>query len=140
MVRTRLLGASSLDTDRTTAFRRVRCAAIATLTSATLEEHQPNYRTCVPSALLTILLPRLSVSPECITAFNELKLGRGGVKYVIYKISDDLKEIVVDETGKEPEYDTFREKLLAKKEKNGKSRPSYAVYDVEYDLGDEGKR
>jgi cofilin len=76
-----------------------------------------------------------------VSTFNELKLGRGGPKYIIYKISDDQKEIVVDETGTEQDYDTFREKLIAKKEKSGKDRPSYAVYDVEFELeGGEGKR
>src|SRR5271154_640980 len=84
---------------------------------------------------------RLSVNPECVTAFNELKLGRSGSKYIIYKISDDQKEIVVDEIGKEADYDMFREKLISAKEKNGKSRPSYAIYDVAFELADgEGKR
>jgi len=83
----------------------------------------------------------LSVNPDCVSKFNELKLGRGGPKYIIYKISDDQKEIVVDEVGTEADYDTFREKLIAKKEANGKDRPSYAIYDVEFELeGGEGKR
>lgn len=48
---------------------------------------------------------------------------------------------MVDEVGSETDYDVFREKLLSKKEKNGKDRPSYAVYDVEFELaGGEGKR
>jgi hypothetical protein len=48
---------------------------------------------------------------------------------------------VVDEVGTETEYDVFREKLIAKKESNGKDRPSYAIYDVEFELeGGEGKR
>ena len=76
-----------------------------------------------------------------MSTFNELKLGRGGPKYIIYKISDDQKEIVVDEIGTEADYDVFREKLVAKKEKSGKDRPSYAIYDVEFELGGgEGKR
>ena len=76
-----------------------------------------------------------------MTAFNELKLGRGQIKYIIYRISDDQKEIIVDETGSEADYDVFREKLLEKKEKNGKSRPSYAIYDIEFELAEgEGKR
>jgi len=83
----------------------------------------------------------LSVNPDCVSAYNELKLGRGGPKYIIYKISDDQKEIVVDEIGNESDYNVFREKLLEKKEKNGKSRPSYAVYDIDFELeGGEGKR
>ena len=88
------------------------------------------------------------MNPECVTAFNELKLGRGGPKYIIYKISDDQKEVVVDEIGKEVDeigeeanYNIFREKLICAKEKNGKCRPSYAIYDVEFELkGGEGKR
>lgn len=68
-------------------------------------------------------------------------MGRGGPNYIIYKISDDQKEIVVDESGNESEYEEFRKKLIAKQEKNGKSRPSYAIYDVEFELdGGEGKR
>jgi len=83
----------------------------------------------------------LSVNPECVSAFNELKLGRGGPKYIIYKISDDQKEIVVDEIGKDRDYNTFREKLVAATDSKGKSRPSYAIYDVEFELeGGEGKR
>jgi len=76
-----------------------------------------------------------------VSAFNELKLGRGGPKYIIYKISDDQKEIVVDEIGTETDYEVFREKLVGKKEKSGKDRPSYAIYDVGFELeGGEGKR
>jgi cofilin len=68
-------------------------------------------------------------------------LGKEGIKYIIYKISDDLKEVVVDEVSKDADYDVFREKLQNAKEKNGKSRPSYAVYDVAFDLdGGEGHR
>lgn len=70
-----------------------------------------------------------------------MKIGKGGPKYIIYKISDDQKEIVVDEVGTETDYDVFRNKLVEKKEKNGKDRPSYAIYDVEFELeGGEGKR
>lgn len=84
---------------------------------------------------------RLSVNPECVSAFNELKLGKAGTKYIIYRISDDQKEIIVDEVGADQSYDAFREKLVAAKEKSGKSRPSYAIYDVEFELAEgEGKR
>jgi hypothetical protein len=96
---------------------------------------------CALSLSLIPSLPSLSVNPDCVSKFNELKLGRGGPKYIIYKISDDQKEIVVDEVGTETDYDVFREKLIAKKEGSGKDRPSYAIYDVEFELeGGEGKR
>ena len=48
---------------------------------------------------------------------------------------------MVDETGTETDYDVFREKLINKKEKSGKDRPSYAIYEREFELeGGEGKR
>ena len=67
------------------------------------------------------------------------------MKWIIYKISDTWKEIVVEETSTVDDYDAFREKLLAAKSKgkDGKEGvgPRYAVYDVEYDApGGEGKR
>ena len=90
---------------------------------------------------ISLTIYRLSVHPSCIEAFNDLKLGKNGTKYIIYKISDDLKEVIVDEVSKETDYDVFREKLQNAKEKSGKSRPSYAVYDVAFDLdGGEGHR
>ena len=84
---------------------------------------------------------RVIVHPDCINLFNDLKVGKSGKKYIIYRISDDVKEIVVDEVGQEAEYDVFREKLQDAKDKDGKSRPSYAVYDLAFDLGGvEGSR
>ncbi|KAK4501049.1 hypothetical protein PRZ48_006855 [Zasmidium cellare] len=86
----------------------------------------------------------VSVAPECIQAFNDLKLGKS-TKWIIYKISDDWKEIVVEETSSDPDYSKFREKLLNSKSKNKKGEVvmggRYAVFDVEYDAdGGEGKR
>jgi hypothetical protein len=87
-------------------------------------------------------LHSVTVSPECITAFNELKLGKD-IKWIIYKISDDWKEIVVDEKSTEDDYAAFREKLLsAKSTWKGKEGLGgrYAVFDVAYDTAGEGKR
>jgi len=86
----------------------------------------------------------VSVAPECITAFNELKLGKD-LKYIIYKISDDWKEIVVEETSKEADWSVFREKLINAKSKDKKGKEGiggrYAVYDVSYELNSgEGTR
>ncbi|KAK1761170.1 cofilin [Echria macrotheca] len=81
---------------------------------------------------------RATVSPECITAYNDLKLNKK-YKYVIFKLSDDNKEIVVDSTSEDgPSYEDFREKLVNAKTKSktgavGKG-PRYAVYDFEYQL------
>jgi len=85
----------------------------------------------------------VSVAPECIQAFNELKLGKS-TKWIIYKISDDWKEIVVEETSTDPDYSKFREKLLSAKSKNKRGEEGiggrYAVFDVEYETQGEGKR
>lgn len=81
------------------------------------------------------------MSPECVSAFNELKLGKN-TKYIIFKLSDDYKEIVVEEKSADKDWDNFREKLVnAKSTHRGKESkgPRYAVYDFEYDTG-EGKR
>ncbi|KAI6779837.1 uncharacterized protein J7T54_003761 [Emericellopsis cladophorae] len=78
-----------------------------------------------------------TVSQDCITAFNELKLNKK-YKYIIYKLSDDFKEIVVEEASDDKEWDSFREKLInaTTKNKNGAmgKGPRYAIYDFEYSL------
>ncbi|KAI9725852.1 MAG: cofilin [Chrysothrix sp. TS-e1954] len=86
----------------------------------------------------------VSVTPDCITQFNDLKLGKS-IKWIIYKISDTWKEIVVEETSTTGDYEAFREKLVNAKSKgkDGKEGkgPRYAVFDLEYDAtGGEGKR
>ena len=79
----------------------------------------------------------VSVAPECISAFNELKLNKK-IKYIIYKISDDWKEIVVEETSTDGDWSSFREKLINAKSKDRKGKEGiggrYAVFDVSYDL------
>jgi cofilin len=78
-----------------------------------------------------------------VQAFNDLKLGNKH-KWIIFKISDDWKEIVVEETSKDADYSAFREKLLNAKSKNKRGEEGiggrYAVYDVDYDAEDGGKR
>lgn len=84
------------------------------------------------------------MAPDCISTFNELKLGKGSIKFIIYKLSDDYKQVVVEETSQDPDWEVFREKLVsAKAMHRGKegSGPRYAVYDFDYELpGGEGKR
>jgi len=83
----------------------------------------------------------VGVSDQCITKYNELKLGKA-IKYIIYKLSDDKKTIVVltdsaaDEApaGSEAAYEKFLEHLP-------ENDCRYAVYDFEYQLaGGEGSR
>ncbi|KAI0004826.1 hypothetical protein F4779DRAFT_599277 [Xylariaceae sp. FL0662B] len=85
-----------------------------------------------------------TVSQDCITAFNDLKLAKK-YKYIIMKLSDDLREVVVEETSDVKDWEAFREKLVQAKTKSKSGAvgpgPRYAVYDFEYNLaGGEGAR
>jgi cofilin len=85
-----------------------------------------------------------TVSEECIQAYNDLKLAKK-YKYIIFKLSDDNKEVVVEEASSDKDWEAFREKLVNAKTKSksgavGKG-PRYAVYDFEYSLASgEGER
>ncbi|TVY33208.1 Cofilin [Lachnellula subtilissima] len=92
-----------------------------------------------------IHLNRCSISPDCVSKFNELKLNKK-IKYIIYKLTDDYKEIVVEETSEDGDWETFRQSWLPHNRrarlygKVGKG-PRYAVYDFNYDLASgEGSR
>ncbi|RYP52053.1 hypothetical protein DL768_002736 [Monosporascus sp. mg162] len=85
-----------------------------------------------------------TVSQECITAFNDLKLAKK-YKYIIFKLSDDNREIVVEDASNNNDWENFREKLMkaTTKSKTGAvgKGPRYAVYDFEYSLASgEGSR
>lgn len=85
-----------------------------------------------------------SVSQECVSAYNDLKLNKK-YKYIIFKLSDDNKEIVVEEASDDKDWENFREKLVnaTTKSKTGAvgKGPRYAVYDFQYSLASgEGER
>lgn len=85
-----------------------------------------------------------TVAEECIAAYNDLKLSKK-YKYIIFKLSDDFKQIVIEEASDDKQWDTFREKLInaTTKSKTGAvgKGPRYAVYDFEYSLASgEGER
>ncbi|GAA5976673.1 hypothetical protein JCM21900_002864 [Sporobolomyces salmonicolor] len=74
----------------------------------------------------------VAVNPECLNTYQTLKLGKK-LKYIIFKLSDDMKEIQVETASESPSYDDFISGLPA-------SGCRYAVYDFEYEKGNEGKR
>lgn len=85
-----------------------------------------------------------TVAQECISTFNDLKLNKK-YKYIIFKLSDDNRQIVVEEASAEGDWEAFREKLVnsTTKSKSGAvgKGPRYAVYDFEYQLASgEGAR
>jgi len=74
----------------------------------------------------------VAVHDDCLQVFQELKLKKK-YKYIIYKLSEDQKEIVVDKTDEESDYDTFINALP-------ENEPRYAIYDFEYEKAGEGTR
>ncbi|PYH93986.1 cofilin, actophorin [Aspergillus ellipticus CBS 707.79] len=84
----------------------------------------------------------VDVPDECIAAFNELRYKKGATKpsFVIFKISDDKSSVIVEESSFEKNYETFLQNLSSSVDNEGNRAPRYAVYDVEYDLNDDGKR
>jgi hypothetical protein len=64
--------------------------------------------TCICSA---------QVSDECVPKFNELKLDKK-FKFIIYKLDDNYKEIVVDEASENGDWKVFREKLITAQSKS----------------------
>lgn len=46
-----------------------------------------------------------------MTTYNELKLGKN-IKYIIFKLSDNNKEIVVEEASGDSDWENFRNKLV----------------------------
>ncbi|KAG5952022.1 cofilin [Claviceps sorghi] len=78
-----------------------------------------------------------TVSQDCITAYNDLKLSKK-YKYIIFKLSDDFKQIVIEDASTDSDWENFREKLInsTTKSKSGAVGKGcrYAVYDFEYNL------
>lgn len=73
---------------------------------------------------------------DALTAFNNFKLGgrKAETNYVIYVLSDDKTQIVVEKKGLASSYDEFVNELP-------ENDCRYAVYDFEFELpNNEGKR
>ncbi|KAL5009286.1 hypothetical protein ScPMuIL_014867 [Solemya velum] len=71
----------------------------------------------------------VAVHDECVEAFTKIKLGHK-FKYIIFRLSDDLKKIIVEESGGlEKTYDDFVNKL---REAEGKRECRYGVFDVKF--------
>ena len=45
----------------------------------------------------------VGVQPECVKVFNEIKIGHK-YRYIVYALTDDLREIQVLKTGSSCEY------------------------------------
>jgi len=83
----------------------------------------------------------VAVDNECVPKFDDLKLKKT-YKYIIYRLSDDKKSIIVEKDSSEDEplgsAEDAHEKLLANLPEND---CRYAVYDFSFDKGEgEGLR
>lgn len=67
-------------------------------------------------------------------------MSRGKTKFIIYKISDDKKRVVVEDVSDDADWEVFRTKLADAKDAAGNPAPRYATYDVQYEIPGEGQR
>ncbi|XP_002735215.1 uncharacterized protein LOC100369868 [Saccoglossus kowalevskii] len=76
----------------------------------------------------------VAVHDDVVEEFQKIKIGHK-YKYLIFKIADSLKEIVVHhkESDKDCTYESFKSNLPA-------DECRYAVYDMNYTLPDGGER
>ncbi|KAF9927645.1 cofilin [Linnemannia zychae] len=72
----------------------------------------------------------VAASDACFEAFNKLKLEHK-FRYIIFKLSEDYKQIVVEKTSDDNDYDAFLRDLP-------RDDCRYATYDFEFEK--EGKR
>jgi hypothetical protein len=75
----------------------------------------------------------VTLKTECVPIFTEMKLGHK-YRYIIYSLTDDLKQIQVLKTAPPAaNYDNFVEEL---KEAEEARKCRYGVFDAEYKLKD----
>lgn len=75
----------------------------------------------------------VSVAQDCVTAFNDIKLGHK-FRYIVYSLTDDLKQIrVLKSAPPSSTYDNFVEDL---KEAEEQKQCRYGIFDAEYKLKD----
>ncbi|CAG8562233.1 292_t:CDS:2 [Paraglomus occultum] len=73
-------------------------------------------------------LPGVSVAPECLEVFQELKLKKK-YRYVIFRISDDQTSIIFEKGAETASYDDFIGALPP-------NEPRYAIYDFDYETAE----
>lgn len=79
----------------------------------------------------------VAVQPDCITIFNDIKLGHK-FRYIVYSLTDDLTQIRVLKTAPPAAvYDDFVEDL---KEAETLRQCRYGIFDAQYQLSDGQQR
>jgi len=70
----------------------------------------------------------VAVTDECVNAFNKMKLSKD-TKFIVFKLSDDKKQVEIDQTSTDGNWDNFTKALPAN---DGR----FAVYDFQWDTKD----
>ena len=73
----------------------------------------------------------VAVADECITSFQDLMKRKH--KYVVYGLNPKFTDVVVLKTSEDPDYEAFLKEFPS-------DQCRWAVYDLEYDVEDGGKR
>ncbi|KAF8978252.1 cofilin [Entomortierella lignicola] len=74
----------------------------------------------------------VQVDQSCLQAFQDLKIAKK-TKYIFFKLSDDLKSVVVESQSETGDYDDFLSGLP-------EDDCRWAVYDLNFKLDDGGER
>ncbi|OBZ68873.1 Cofilin [Grifola frondosa] len=74
----------------------------------------------------------VGVNPDCLNAFQELKLGKK-TRYIIFTLSPDNTEVVVEKKSESHDYEQFMADLP-------ENECRWAIYDFEFEKPDGGRR
>ncbi|KAH9480826.1 cofilin [Psilocybe cubensis] len=74
----------------------------------------------------------VGVNDSCLSTFQDLKLKKK-FKYIIFNLSKDLSEIIVEKTSEDSDYDVFLADLP-------ETECRWAIYDFEFEKEGAGKR
>ena len=76
----------------------------------------------------------IKINPECVSEFNDFKMGRSKFSYLTFAVSADLKEIKIERRGAtEESWDSMIKSLPA-------DAPRYIVTHYHWNQGLDGKR
>lgn len=97
--------------------------------------HNGESTTSLDPPLLTECLHQATgvpVSPDCLKAYQEIKLGKK-IKYIIFSLNPTSTEIIVVKKSPDTDYETFLKDLP-------ETEPRWAVYDFQYEAEGGGQR
>ncbi|CCL98844.1 uncharacterized protein FIBRA_00850 [Fibroporia radiculosa] len=104
------------------------CIVLSTIDPCLIAQSRPSRA----SAALQASQSGVGVSPDCLSAYQNLKLGKK-IKYIVFTLNSTNTEIIVEKESQSNDYDEFLSNLP-------ETEPRWAVYDFEYEKEGAGKR